>query len=139
MRIGPWVNVIGAECNSVTNSATYERLNPYDTATLPGPSITPGYTSPTSSLNWEDFDVSSFTTGTYCVFIQAGWWEYYWPGWGNGWYEIHPSASINCAGQAVADSKWNVFKVTGHTSGTFSVNVSQYLPHYTWYGSSFCP
>jgi hypothetical protein len=136
VRIGPHVDVLGAECNSVLNSDNYERLNRSSTGPLPGASIRPGYNSTPTIFTYEDFDVSNFTSGKYCVYLQAGWWEYQ---VGNpGWWEIHLSSAYNCAGQLVYGNKWNAFIAT-HDSGRFDANVSDWLPHFQWQGTGFCP
>ncbi|TFH32066.1 MAG: fibronectin type III domain-containing protein [Myxococcales bacterium] len=138
VRIGPHVDVLGAECNSVENNNTHERLNRSYIGAGPGPSIRPGYTATPTIFTYEDFDVSNFTSGKYCVYIQAGWWEYQFdPMTGNDWLEIHPTESITCSGQAVAGSKWNVFIAT-HSSGRLDVPVSDRLPHFQWQGTNFC-
>jgi len=140
VRIGPYYDVINAQCNSVINNNNYERLNPISIGSLPGPVINPGYTATPTRQTYEDFDVSNFTSGNYCVFIQAGWWEYQVDifGGGPGWWEIHPSSAINCAGQDVYGSKYSTFYIRDHTAGTMTVKVSDWLPHFQWQGSSFC-
>jgi len=138
VRIGPYLDVLGAECNSVANGTTYERLNPISIRSSPGPSIRPGYTATPSIFTYEDFDVSNFAPGKYCVYLQAGWWEYQFDvNTGNDWWEIHPTSAINCAGQAVYGGKWAWFWAN-HSSGRFDIYVSDFLPHFQWEGTSFC-
>lgn len=140
VRIGPYLDVLGAECNSVLNNNNYERLNRSYIGAEPGPAIDPGYNNAPNIFTYEDFDVSNFTSGKYCVYLQAGWWEYQVDifGGGPGWWEIHPTASITCSGEAVPGSKWNAFYIYDHTAGTHTEYVSSWLPDFQWQGSSFC-
>lgn len=141
VRIGPYVDVINAQCRSVTASDVWERLNLRDTVydIEDGSIITPGYQNPTSILNYEDFDVSRFDGENYCVYIQAGWWDYVIPPFGGlAYWEIHDTSVSNCQGQAVYGNKWNTFYIYDHEADVFEIRASQYLPHYHWQGTGFC-
>ena len=141
VRIGPYVDVINAQCGSVVNNASLERLNQRDTVydIEDGAIITAGYMNPTSILNSEEFDVSGFNGDNYCVLIQAGWWDYFIPPpGGRAYWTIHDTSVFNCQGQAVRGNKWNTFYVSDHDSGVFEIRASQYLPHYHWQGTGFC-
>jgi fibronectin type 3 domain-containing protein len=138
VRIGSYTPVLGAECGSINDSST-ERLNPYSSIgdISQGNLIQAGYQSP-SSIHDEVFDVGAYTgSGKYCVWLQAGWWDYYWPGYGDGWWEVHPTLAKHCNNSDwVNKEAW--FWVQNHYSGNFDVYTSQFLPHINWYGSDFC-
>lgn len=138
VRIGPYYPVVGAECNSVINNNNYERLNRVTTGSLPGPAIDPGYNSTPTIFTYEDFDVSSFTEGRYCVFLQAGWWELYVPSFGSPYWIINPTDAGTCSGEIAYDNKWNAYYILNHYSGTYELRASEMLPHGLWNGSSFC-
>ena len=115
-----------------------EQVRTGDTSFVDCPGVLPGSgrASSAPALSQEDFDVSSFTSGNYCVWIQAGYWDYFIPWVGNPYWTIHPTSTYACDG-VTETTKDAWFYVTGHTSGTFETNVSQWLPHYNWNGT-FC-
>jgi hypothetical protein len=135
VRIGSYQSgTVGLECTSLSSPDT-ERLNTRDSwppALIGNGNLIPaGYTSPTTA-HQKDFDVSEYTSGNYCVWIQTGWWDYYWPGSGDGWYEIHPTVAYACDGQTQVN-KEAAFYVTGQgSSETFTTYASEWLPHYSW-------
>lgn len=137
VRIGSYLPVLNAECNSIGDQST-ERLNRFNTVgdITQGNLIQAGYINPTS-IHREDFDVSTFTSGWYCVWIQAGYWDYFIPQIGDPWWEIHPTVAYACDG-VTETTKDAWFWMEDHTSGTFTVYASQFLPHYNWAGTSFC-
>jgi hypothetical protein len=132
VRIGAY----DSQCTSVLTDPSTEQLNPRIDEVLPnvGELITPGYTNP-GYFNIEDFDVTGFQNGWYCVYIQAGWWG---PAFGTSTWKANFTAVTGCDGVSTV-SKDAAFYVSDHTSGTFDINVSQYLPHGNWPSSGLCP
>ncbi len=131
---------IGTAENAVITSTALEKLWPSDSASASSIAssyvIDPVFNQTTS---YWDFDVSSFTSGSYWVYMQNGWWELVTdPFSGLQSWEKHMTQVAGCnINQTVY--KWATFSVSNHQSGVFSIRASQYLPMGNWFGSAFCP
>jgi hypothetical protein len=106
-----------------------DRLEPPSGCSAPGATLAAGGAQ-------RDFDVSMYTDGSYCVFIQTGYWDYFCAE-GFCCWEEHLTQVLNCAGQCCA-YKWAYFCVNGHFEGTFTVPASDWLPQQSWAGTPFC-
>ncbi|MBN2496246.1 MAG: hypothetical protein JXR96_16760 [Deltaproteobacteria bacterium] len=120
---------IAGDATSLGNcSDTCDRLEPGN-CSLPGTVIQPGG-------HQRDFDVSMYTDGSYCVFIQCGWWEYFCTEYGCC-YDEHAAQVVACDGTCCS-YKYAAFCVNDHYNGLFTTYASEWLPQQTYYGSSFC-
>ncbi len=127
---------IGATQASVVNSTVNEKLWPVDTASTSSNAVS-YVIDPllNQTTNFWEFDVSTFSSGDYYVYLQNGWWEY--DAFNDEWTKRMTQVSA-CDGVSTA-YKWRAIIIAGHTSGTFTVMASDYLPQGNWAGSPFCP
>jgi titin len=128
---------IGATAANVeANGNSYERLAPYDTQADVGNAqwIAPSYTS---ANTYKDFPVSTYSGigSTYYLYLQCGWWEYYYPGFGSG-YWIKRVSEVLCTNGTCCCYKWAYIQVQNHTSGYFVIKATEVgLVHGSWNGS----
>ena len=137
------VRIAATEAQVTTPGNTYEKLTPADSITTTqytngyAQIINPDYTAPYAVGSYKDFDVSGFGGSTYWVYLQAGWWEYVCYLGVCSW-DKHMSQVYGCD-NVTPYYKNSWFWVSGHVSGTFTVYASDFLPHFAWFGSPWCP
>ena len=94
-------------------------------------SCTPGSISVGSRRS---FDVSALAPN-YFIYVQTGAWEYD-PFFGGCW-DLYLTEVYGCGGSCCT-AKSATKQISGHTSGTKTVRLSELLPPKTWQGSSLC-
>lgn len=107
------------------------RLGP-GICSLPGEVIPPDL----SGQSFADVDVSAFG-GSYCVFLQCGWYEYVTIGGYQCW-DRRLTQVAACDGVGLS-YKAQAFCVHGHFGGLYEVGASEFLPLGNYFGSAFCP
>jgi len=96
--------------------------------------IEPNYNSTSS---YEDFDVSGITLaqdGSYCVYLQTGWWEYFSPT--DSW-EKHMAPCVLC--DYSIGYKWATMQIITPYLHPEVIYASDWLPHASYLGTPFCP
>lgn len=125
-RFGPSSTAVTASGN------TYEKLCPYDNLADIGSAvyINPSYNATTQ---YRDFPVSTYGYGAnYYFYIECGWWEYFIPTIGSG-YWIKRLANVLCTNGTCCCFKWAWVQMTNHTSGYYVITAKDAgLPWGNW-------
>jgi fibronectin type III domain protein len=88
--------------------------------------INPGQTA--------NFNVSMMT-GSYYLYIQNGWWDYFAP---NDAFEKHLTGVVGCDGASTV-YKATIIQITPPFGNPEEIRLSDWLPIGNYYGSPFCP
>jgi hypothetical protein len=132
---------IGSTCDSVINSTAGEQLYLGETTTdiLNTKRIAPNYLQ---ESNYQDFNVSNInlaSDGSYCVFIQNGWWDTILDPYSYDllFYEKRNSMVLNCS-NACCIEKWATIKIVRPYCNPEVIRASDYLPLKNWNGHCSC-
>jgi hypothetical protein len=133
---------IGSTCDSVITSSAGEQLYPGESTTNAQDIqlIPPKYLQSTS---YKDFDVSNVSVGpdgSYCVFIQNGWWDAVFDPYSFIFldWEKRNSHVLDC-NNACCIEKWATEKIIQPYCNPEVIRASDYLPHQNWSGYPSCP
>ncbi len=127
-----WNQVIRLRVGNDINSAAAapDRLSPVSPRASIGDTVMVGET--------QDFDVDAFSSrSSYYVFVQLGFWDNCIDTYGSC-FEPHLTEVYACQGLSYVAPKYAVVIERSHAEGVRELRLSQFLPGYHYYQSSFC-